>query len=82
MTPTDPRAAVTAALREIAPEIEPEEIDDADRLRQDLDLDSLDFLRLVEQIAQTTGVDVPERDYAQVGTFGALVAYVAAHGTA
>ncbi|WP_369044629.1 phosphopantetheine-binding protein [Sinomonas sp. P10A9] len=81
MTPLDPRSAVVAALREIAPELEPDEIDDADRLRQDLDLDSLDFLRLIEQISKATAVDVPERDYPQVATFGGLVAYVAAHQT-
>jgi acyl carrier protein len=73
---------VVAALREIAPEIEPGELDDADRFRQDLDLDSLDFLRLIEQVAQTTGVDVPERDYPQVATFGGLVDYVAARRSA
>lgn len=79
MTTLDPRSAALAALREIAPELEPGEIADSDRLRQDLDLDSLDFLRLIEQIANATGVDVPERDYPLVATFGGLVAYVAAH---
>jgi len=50
------------------------------RLRQDLELDSLDFLRLIETIAQATGVDTPERDYGQVATVQGLVDYVAAHG--
>ncbi len=50
------------------------------RLRQDLELDSLDFLRLIETIAQATGVDTPERDYGQVATVKGLVDYVAAHG--
>lgn len=79
MNRPDPRSAVLAALREIAPELEPDEIKDSDRLRQDLDLDSLDFLRLIEQISKETGVDVPERDYPQVATLGGLVDYVAEH---
>ncbi|MGY3566003.1 phosphopantetheine-binding protein [Sinomonas sp. RB5] len=79
MTPVDPRAAVAAALRQIAPEIDPQTLDDSDRLRQDLDLDSLDFLRLIEQLAAATGIDIPERDYPAVATVGGLVAYLAAH---
>ena len=78
MTPADPRSAVTAALRQIAPEIDAEMLEDSDRLRQDLDLDSLDFLRLIEQIAADTGVDIPERDYPSVGTVEGLVNYLAA----
>lgn len=79
MTQWDPRQAVTAALRQIAPEIDPDGLGDADRIRQDLDLDSLDFLRLIELIAASTGVDIPERDYPQAATFGGLVGYVGSH---
>lgn len=79
MTPVDPRSAVAAALRQIAPEIDPQTLDDSDRLRQDLDLDSLDFLRLIEQLAAATGIDIPERDYPAVATVGGLVGYLAAH---
>ncbi|MDQ0261493.1 phosphopantetheine-binding protein [Sinomonas atrocyanea] len=79
MTPVDARSAVVTALRQIAPEIEPQSLEDSDRLRQDLDLDSLDFLRLIEQIAATTGIDIPERDYPEVATVGGLVGYLAAH---
>ena len=37
----------------------PEDLDDGARLRQDLELDSLDFLRLLEVLAQSTGVEHP-----------------------
>jgi acyl carrier protein len=79
MTQVDPRSAVAAALRQIAPEIDPQTLGDSDRLRQDLDLDSLDFLRLIEQLAAATGIDIPERDYPAVSTVGGLVGYLAAH---
>jgi len=74
----DARAAVYSALGQVAPDVDPDDLDDAARLRQDLELDSLDFLRLVETIAQGTGVDIPERDYPEVLSVGALIAYLAA----
>jgi len=76
----DARQAVEAAIGKVAPDVEPEDLEDGARLRQDLDLDSLDFLRLVEVIAETTGVDIPEADYPAVATVDGLVTYVAAHG--
>ncbi|WP_307461817.1 acyl carrier protein [Pseudarthrobacter oxydans] len=50
------------------------------RLRQDLELDSLDFLRLVETIDTATGVDIPERDYPAVATVKGLIGYLETHG--
>jgi acyl carrier protein len=73
------RAAVEAAFAQIAPDIESSELTDDARLRQDLDIDSLDFLRLVQVIADTTGVDTPEEDYRQLATVGGFVGYVASH---
>jgi acyl carrier protein len=64
----------------VAPDVEPEDLEGDARLRQDLELDSLDFLRLVEVIATATGVDIPEGDYPKVATVQGLTDYVAAHG--
>ncbi|WP_407709507.1 acyl carrier protein [Arthrobacter nitrophenolicus] len=80
MNQQDARTAVQAAIGQVAPDVEPGDLADGARLRQDLELDSLDFLRLVETIAGSTGVDIPERDYFAVATVGGLVEYVAAHG--
>lgn len=80
MNEQDARAAVRAAIGQVAPDVETGTLDDGARFRQDLELDSLDFLRLIETIAVSTGVDVPERDYAEVVTVRGLVDYVAAHG--
>lgn len=79
MSTWDARAAVVSALGQIAPELEPDDLADGARLRQDLDLDSLDFLRLIEELAGATGVDIPERDYPRVTTVGELVAYLDAN---
>lgn len=79
MNEQNAREAVHRAIGQVAPEIQPEDLDGDARLRQDLELDSLDFLRLVEVIDNATGVDIPERDYAEVATVQGLIAYVAAH---
>ena len=63
MNTTDARTAVQAAFAEVAPDLDPGQLTDGARLRQDLEIDSLDFLRLVETVAQRTGVDTPESDY-------------------
>ncbi len=58
MNEQDARAAVRAALGKVAPDVELDDVGGDSRLRQDLDLDSLDFLRLVETIDTATGVDI------------------------
>lgn len=80
MTEDEARAAVRAAIGQVAPDVDTEGLDESSRLRQDLELDSLDFLRLIEVLAQTTGVETPESDYPMVGTVAALIGYLAAHG--
>ena len=80
MIEQDARAAVQAALGKVAPDVELDGLDEGARLRQDLELDSLDFLRLVETIDMATGVDIPERDYPEVATVKGLIGYLAAHG--
>ena len=80
MNMQDARAAVVAAFAEIAPDVEPDSLSEDARLRQDLDIDSLDFLRLIQAISESTGVDTPEGDYRQLATVGGFIDYVAAHG--
>ncbi|WP_024365081.1 acyl carrier protein [Arthrobacter sp. TB 26] len=80
MNEQDARAAVQSAIGKVAPDVDLAEVDEDARLRQDLELDSLDFLRLVETIDTATGVDIPERDYPEVATVKGLIGYLAAHG--
>ena len=80
MNMQEARTAVAAAFARIAPDIEPSELTEDARLRQDLDIDSLDLLRLIQVIADTTGVNTPEDDYRQLATVGGFIRYVASHG--
>ncbi|QHE76159.1 acyl carrier protein [Hydrogenophaga sp. PBL-H3] len=70
------RQAVAGALRGIAPEADIDRIDPAASLREQLDLDSFDFLKLLITLQETVGVDIPEADYGRVDSLNALVAYL------
>jgi acyl carrier protein len=73
------RAALVEVLGRIAPEVDLADVaGDAD-YRDELDLDSMDFLGIVEGLKETTGVDVPESDYEQVQTLDGLLGYLVAH---
>ena len=69
-------AAVLALLGEIAPDADLGSIDLGADLRTEVDLDSMDFLNLVEGVEETTGVDIPESDYGKVRSVHGLAAYL------
>lgn len=71
--------AVRSAIGAVAPEADLADVDPDERLRDALDIDSLDFLNLVEQLNTLTGVAIPEDDYAKVATLRELTAYLDAH---
>lgn len=72
------REAVAVALRGIAPEADLDQIDPSASLREQLDLDSFDFLKLLIALQEAVGVDIPEADYGRVDSLNALVAYLQA----
>jgi acyl carrier protein len=72
------RDTLFAVLRTVAPEVTPDEIV-ADRpLRDQVDLDSMDFLNFLIRLHERLGVDVPESDYAKLVTPTDFVAYLRA----
>ena len=71
---------VRSAIGAVAPDVDREDLVEGARLRQDLELDSLDFLRVLETIVQRTGVDIPEDAYGEVATVKGLVSYLSARG--
>ena len=76
--PNDVRRAVLAAITSVAPEVDPNAVDAKRPLREQLDLDSMDFLNVIVAIHRDLGVDVPERDYAKLATLDSAVAYLVA----
>lgn len=74
------RPRIERVLHELRPEADLESLPaDAD-LREELDLDSMDFLNFVIGVHEATGVDIPEADYGRVSTLEACLEYLEEHG--
>ena len=78
MTEAAVRDAIYDSLHTVAPEIDLSEIDPAQPIGPQMDVDSIDFLNVLLYIHEKTGVDIPERDYPKVQTIDDTVAYVVA----
>ena len=78
MTETETVARLRAILADVAPDLDVASIaPDAD-LRNDVGLDSMDFLNFVIAAHKQLGVDVPEADYGKVTTLAKFAGYVEA----
>ena len=77
MTPEAVRAAVVEVFHRLAPEADWDSVDPDHDLREQLDIDSMDYLNALITIDDRTGVEVPESDYGDVDTLAKLVAYIA-----
>jgi acyl carrier protein len=72
------RAQVLAALAVVVPELDPGELRPDRLLRDELDIDSMDFLNFTIGLHKAFGVEIPEQDYRQLATLDACIDYVAA----
>lgn len=70
------KECIISAIRRIAPEVDPQAINPDLPLRDQVDLDSMDFLTLVVNVHEKLGVDIPESDYSQLGTLRGFISYV------
>jgi acyl carrier protein len=68
---------VIDALAEVAPELDPAALDPEAPIRDQLDVDSLDFLDFVAALSEIHGTDIPESDYAELSTVDSCAAYLA-----
>ena len=77
MTKDEIRAQVLAALAAVVPELDPDELRSDRPLRDELDIDSMDFLNFTIGMHKAFGVEIPEQDYRKLETLDACVEYVA-----
>ena len=73
LTPDDIRQTVLRLLGEIAPEADLTALKPGVSFRDQLDIDSMDFLNFVIMIHNTFGVEIPEADYPKYGTLNGCV---------
>ena len=75
-TQHDVRDQILSVLTTIAPEVEADDIRDDVLLRDQVDLDSMDWLNFLIGIHNRLHVDIPESDYASLRTLTDVVRYV------
>ena len=74
--PTDITQAVLKALGDIAPEADLSSLKYDVSIRDQLDIDSMDFLNFVIAVHQSLSVEIPESDYPKLATLDGAVAYL------
>ena len=76
MNETEIKTRVIAIIKSVAPEVEEGELR-ADRpLRDQIDLDSMDWLNVLVALHEKLQVDIPEADYGKLVTLENLVGYL------
>lgn len=70
------RQQVLQELQHIAPELEAEALRGDRPLRDEVDLDSMDWLRFLGALHRRLGVNIPEADYHKLNSLDALIAYL------
>jgi acyl carrier protein len=76
MQPTEVRQIVLDIIADIALDDDVTKIDDAVALRDQLDLDSMDFLDIVMELKKQHRIEVPQEDYPQLATMQSCVSYL------
>lgn len=76
MNPAEIRSVALATLLSIAPEVEAEALRGDRPLRNQVDLDSMDWLNFLLGLHEKLKVDIPEADYAGLVTLDDVVAYL------
>jgi len=78
MTEAETKQIVLDALSNIAPEADFSSIDPARDLREQIDIDSVDFLNFVIGLHKELGVDIPDADVAKLATLNGCATYLSA----
>ncbi len=72
------RQTVLHALAGVAPEIEGEDVAPDVNFRDQLDIDSMDFLNFIIALHEELNIDIPEADYPELFNLDGAVAYLKA----
>jgi len=72
------RSAISRILASIAPEVSLDQIVATVPLRDQIDLDSMDWLNFIVGLHEQLHVDIPEADYRKLRTLNELLAYLGA----
>ena len=76
MNPTQAKSLIIDVLSAIAPEADFVTLPGKAQLRDELDLDSMDFLNFITALHERTQIDIPEADYPTLFTLDGAVGYL------
>ena len=76
MTRDDIKEAVKEILGEIAPDEDLGNLREEVSFRDQLELDSMDFLDIVMELRKRYGIEVPEEDYPKLASLDSCVEYL------
>lgn len=76
MSETEVREAVIAIIADVAMDEDVSSIDDTVSLRDQLDLDSMDFLDIVMELKKRHQINVPQEEYPELVTLQSCVNYL------
>ena len=75
MNEEEVRSVLLRILQEMVPEEDVTKLKPDVRLRDQLDLDSMDFVNFLVAVAEQLGVETPEKDYPRLATLNSCAAY-------
>lgn len=76
MTSGEIREEILDILESIAPDEDLSTLDDAVNFRDQLELDSMDFLDIVMELRKRHRIQIPEDDYVELASMNSTVAYL------
>jgi acyl carrier protein len=77
MTNEEIKTAILDIIATIAPDEDLADLSMTERLREQIELDSMDFLDIVMELRKRYGVQVPEEEYQELATLQGCVDYLA-----
>lgn len=77
MTQDQARLEVLDSLKSVVPEADAESIDPNTPFRDQLDIDSVDYLNFILTLERRLGVRVPEEDYPQMASLNGAMRWLA-----
>lgn len=76
MSPQEIRQVIINILGDIAPDEDLSDLKDETSFRDQMELDSMDFLDIVMELRKRYRVQVPEEDYPQLDSMATTVSYL------
>lgn len=70
------RTIFLQSLHQVAPEIDLQNISPATILREEYEIDSMDFLRFIILLHEKLKIDIPEKDYSKLATLQSSMIYL------